>query len=127
MSNPVIKIENLSKYYRLGAIGSGTLREDINRWTGKLFSKNEDSQIIHGELSGREQGEIWALNDVNFDVQQGEILGIIGRNGAGKSTLLKILSRITAPTSGSIKRDEQKRSPLQNGRDCRICRDESIY
>ena len=103
MTNPVIKVENLSKYYRLGLIGGGTLREDINRWTAKLRGKPDPllkvGQLDHG---GRKGDEIWALKDVNFQVKEGEILGIIGRNGAGKSTLLKILSRITAPSAGRI-------------------------
>lgn len=103
MANTVIKVEHLSKYYRLGLIGAGTLREDVNRVIARLRGKKDDFNPIHGHLSGREQGEIWALNDVNFEVSQGEILGVIGRNGAGKSTLLKVLSRITAPTSGRIK------------------------
>jgi len=103
MTSTVIQVKQLSKYYRLGLIGRGTLREDVNRWTNKVFNKYKHADAIHGKLTGREQGEIWALNDINFDVKQGEILGIIGRNGAGKSTLLKILSKITAPTAGLIK------------------------
>jgi lipopolysaccharide transport system ATP-binding protein len=103
MTNTVIKVENLSKYYRLGLIGRGTLREDVNRWADKLRGRNQPLAELGGKLTGREQGEIWALKDVNFDVKKGEILGIIGRNGAGKSTLLKLLSKITAPTEGVIK------------------------
>lgn len=100
----VIKVENLSKYYRLGLIGGGTLREDVNRWIAKARGK-PDPLLKVGETDhgNRKDGQIWALRDVNFEVQEGEILGIIGRNGAGKSTLLKILSRITAPTEGRIK------------------------
>jgi lipopolysaccharide transport system ATP-binding protein len=115
MSRTVIQVEGLSKYYRLGAIGSGTLSEDFNRWTQNLFGRSNNQQIDQGQLTGREQGEIWALNNVNFSVKQGEILGIIGRNGAGKSTLLKILSRITAPTSGSIKINGRVGSLLEVG------------
>ena len=100
MSN-VIRVEGLSKYYRLGSIGGGTLREDVNRWMAKLRGRPEDllkiGEIDHGNRRG---GQVWALKDVSFDVNEGEILGVIGRNGAGKSTLLKILSRITAPTQG---------------------------
>ena len=99
----VIKVENLSKHYRLGVISGGTLREDLNRWFAKLQGKPEPllkiGQTDHGNRKG---DQVWALKDVNFEVRQGEILGIIGRNGAGKSTLLKILSRITAPTEGRI-------------------------
>lgn len=97
----VIKVENLSKYYRLGVIGGGTLREDFGRWWAMKRGRPDPLLKIGQENHGnREGGEIWALRDVNFEVREGEILGIIGQNGAGKSTLLKILSRITAPTAG---------------------------
>lgn len=101
MSKTVISIEHLSKYYRLGIIGSGTLREDINRWWGSLRGRSQQIVRLESEdFEDRRQGQVWALRDINLEVKEGEILGIIGRNGAGKSTLLKILSRITAPTSG---------------------------
>ena len=97
----VIKVENLSKYYRLGVIGGGTLREDLSRWWAMKRGKPDPLLKIGEEDHGnRKDGQIWALRDVNFEVREGEILGIIGRNGAGKSTLLKILSRITDPSSG---------------------------
>lgn len=100
----VIKIENISKYYRLGLIGGGTLREDVNRWIAKLSGKPDPLLKVDQQDHGnRKDGQIWALRDVNLEVKEGEILGIIGRNGAGKSTLLKILSKITAPTEGKIK------------------------
>lgn len=100
----VIKIENLSKYYRLGLIGGGTLREDVNRWIAALRGKPDPLlKIGESDHGNRKDGQLWALRDINLEVKEGEILGVIGRNGAGKSTLLKILSRITAPTSGSIK------------------------
>jgi lipopolysaccharide transport system ATP-binding protein len=104
MPSPVIQVENLSKYYRLGLIGGGTLNEDINRWVAKVRGK-PDPLLIFGEKDhgNRKDGQIWALKDVSLEVNEGEILGIIGRNGAGKSTLLKILSKITAPTEGRIK------------------------
>lgn len=103
MSNVVISVENLSKAYRLGQIGTGTLSHDINVWWAKVRGKPNPMLRIGDKNNGNRDGEtIWALKDVNFTVEQGEVLGIIGRNGAGKSTVLKILSRVTAPTSGHV-------------------------
>ena len=100
----VIKVENLSKEYRLGQISGGTLREDFSRWWARRLGKSDPYLKIGEEDHGNRQGEhIWALRDISFNVEQGKVLGIIGRNGAGKSTLLKILSRVTAPSSGQIK------------------------
>ena len=119
----VIKVENLSKRYRLGLIGGKTLRDDVQRWWAKLRGKQDpllpvdqlpapsstppantsSLQAPDSMPSSPDDEYLWALRDINFDVKRGEILGIIGKNGAGKSTLLKIISKITAPTSGEIK------------------------
>ena len=105
MSNIVIKSENLSKAYQLGEIGTGTISRDLERWIAKLRGK-EDPFLRVGETNDRtNKGTsdiIWSLKDINFEIEQGDAVGIIGRNGAGKSTLLKILSKVTAPTSGKI-------------------------
>lgn len=104
MNNPVISVENLSKQYDLGVVGTGSLIRDFERWWAKTRNKPDPYAIIGRETDHQKRGEsILALDDVSFTVQQGEALGIIGRNGAGKSTLLKILSRVTAPTSGKVK------------------------
>ena len=101
MTRPVISVENLSKSYQLGVINTGTFRGDLQRWWARMRGLPDPLMKV-GEKA--HQGEtIWALKDINFTVQQGEAVGIIGRNGAGKSTLLKILSRVTTQTSGAVK------------------------
>ncbi|TDO23136.1 ABC transporter ATP-binding protein [Pedobacter duraquae] len=114
----VIKAENLSKAYQLGEIGTGTISRDLERWWAKVRGK-EDPFMRIGETNDRSirgtSDIVWSLKDINFDVQQGDAVGIIGRNGAGKSTLLKILSRVTAPTTGSIKIKGRVASLLEVG------------
>jgi lipopolysaccharide transport system ATP-binding protein len=120
MSNPVIKIENLSKVYRLGEVGTGTLSHDLNRFWRMNILGQDDPYAKVGQVNDRtqkaEKGEhISALRDINLEVHQGEVLGIIGKNGAGKSTLLKLLSRVTGPTTGSIKVKGRLASLLEVG------------
>ncbi len=104
MSNTVISVEHLSKQYDLGVIGTGTLTRDMERWWARTRHKPDPYSLVGTDPEKSWlQGSILALDDVSFTVQQGEALGIIGKNGAGKSTLLKILSRVTAPTSGVVK------------------------
>ena len=103
MPNPVISIENVSKSYRLGLIGSGTLREDLQSWWHRVRGLPDPNSRVGSAHAAVEGHTLWALQNVSLEVQQGEVLGIIGSNGAGKSTLLKILSRVTAPTSGRIR------------------------
>lgn len=102
----VIQAQNISKAYQLGEIGTGTISRDIERWWAKFRGK-EDPFLRIGEINDRtSKGDsdiVWSLKDINFEIQQGDAVGIIGRNGAGKSTLLKLLSRITSPTYGNIK------------------------
>lgn len=99
-----LEIKNVSKQYRLGITGTGTMSHDFNRWWHKIRGK-EDPYATVGIVNDRtvEGGDyVWALKDINLEVKQGEILGVIGKNGAGKSTLLKLLSKISGPTAGSI-------------------------
>jgi len=104
MKNTVISVENLTKQYDLGVIGTGTISRDLERWWARVRKQPDPYSTIGQKDAFERAGEsILALDNVSFKVDQGEALGIIGRNGAGKSTLLKILSRVTAPTSGVVK------------------------
>ena len=106
MSRTVIEFNHVGKQYILGTIGTGTLSQDLNRWWATVRGK-EDPFLKIGDTNDRTQkGDsrfVWALRDINFTVEQGDVVGIVGKNGAGKSTLLKILSRVTSPTTGDIK------------------------
>jgi lipopolysaccharide transport system ATP-binding protein len=127
MSNVVLKVENLSKQYRLGIIGHQYLFRDIQSWWARIRGKDDPNLKINLNSDGRYQanhvggstaydgGTFLALKDVDFAVDYGERIGIIGRNGAGKSTLLKIISRITSPTRGVVKFKGRVASLLEVG------------
>jgi lipopolysaccharide transport system ATP-binding protein len=114
----ILKAENISKQYRLGQVGTGTMAHDLNRWWHQVRGK-ENPYLKIGDTNDRStkgtSDYVWALQDINFEVERGEVLGIIGKNGAGKSTLLKILSRVTAPTTGHIKFGGRVASLLEVG------------
>jgi len=118
MGKKVLQIENLGKQYKLGTVGTGTLSHDLNRWWAKMRGK-EDPFLQVGTENDRTtentSGYAWALKEVSFDLYEGDVLGVIGRNGAGKSTLLKLLSKITSPTTGSIKVNGRIASLLEVG------------
>lgn len=113
-----LKAENISKQYRLGEVGTGTLSHDLNRFWHKLRGK-EDPYLKIGEANDRtskgNSDYVWSLRDINFEIEQGDAIGIIGRNGAGKSTLLKLLSKVTKPTTGKIYTNGRIASLLEVG------------
>jgi lipopolysaccharide transport system ATP-binding protein len=118
MIKTAISVEHLYKQYRLGMVSTGTMAHDLNRWWHKIKGKEDPYEILTSEndrtiKSGNDY--VWALNDINFDVNAGEVLGIIGKNGAGKSTLLKLLSKVTSPTKGNIKVNGRIASLLEVG------------
>ncbi|MDR1737719.1 MAG: ATP-binding cassette domain-containing protein [Candidatus Symbiothrix sp.] len=119
MSNIAIRFENISKQYRLGLVSTKTLSHDVNRWWQTSVLGKEDPYLKIGEVNNQKtkgaSDYVWALRNISFDVEQGDVIGIIGKNGAGKSTLLKILSRITTPTTGYIKTKGRLASLLEVG------------
>ncbi|NND62240.1 MAG: ABC transporter ATP-binding protein [Flavobacteriaceae bacterium] len=118
MSKTILKVSDISKQYRLGLVGTGSLIHDLNRFWHRIRGK-EDPYLQIGSVNDRtteaEGHYVWALQDINFEVETGEVLGIIGKNGAGKSTLLKLLSRVTSPTTGVIKSKGRIASLLEVG------------
>lgn len=114
-----IEFNNISKLYRLGLVSSGTLSSDLQRWWQMNILGKEDPFLKVGSVNDRSKAAdsdyVWALKDIDFKVEQGDVVGIIGKNGAGKSTLLKLLSKVTAPTTGTIKAKGRIASLLEVG------------
>ena len=118
MSDKVLKVDGLSKIYRLGEIGTGTLSHDLNRWWASVRGKDDPYSYV-GQINDRSKKSksdyVYALKNVSFELNKGEVFGVIGKNGAGKSTLLKIISRITAPSAGGINAKGRISSLLEVG------------
>ena len=114
-----IEFNNISKLYRLGLVSSGTLSNDLKRWWQMSILGKEDPFLKVGSVNDRSKAAdseyVWALKDIDFKVEQGDVVGIIGKNGAGKSTLLKLLSKVTGPTTGTIKARGRIASLLEVG------------
>jgi lipopolysaccharide transport system ATP-binding protein len=114
-----IEFNNISKQYRLGLVSTKTLSHDLNRWWQTAVLHKEDPYLKIGSTNDRSKAAdseyVWALKDINFKVEQGDVVGIIGKNGAGKSTLLKLLSRVTGPTTGTIRAKGRIGSLLEVG------------
>ena len=114
-----IEFEHVGKQYRLGLVSTGTISHDLSRWWTMNVLRREDPYLKIGEENDRSHrghsDYVWALKDIDFSVEQGDVVGIIGRNGAGKSTLLKLLSRVTAPTMGCIRSRGRIASLLEVG------------
>ena len=119
MNQTILQFKDISKLYMLGQVGTGTLSRDLTRWWRTAVLRQEDPYLRIGETNDRSRKGtsncVWALKDITFDIQQGDIVGIIGKNGAGKSTLLKLLSRITSPTTGEIRAKGRIASLLEVG------------
>ena len=114
-----IEFNHVSKQYRLGVVSTRTLSHDLNRWWQMNILRKEDPYLKIGSVNDRSKAAdseyVWALKDIDFKVEQGDVVGIIGKNGAGKSTLLKLLSRVTGPTTGSIRAKGRIGSLLEVG------------
>lgn len=114
-----IEFDNISKLYRLGLVSTGTLSHDLKRWWTVSVRHKEDPYLKIGSVNDRSKAAdseyVWALKDINLKVEQGDVVGIIGKNGAGKSTLLKLLSKVTGPTTGFIKARGRIASLLEVG------------
>ena len=114
-----IEFDHVGKQYRLGLVSTGTFSHDLNRWWTMNIRRKEDPNLRIGEANDRSQkgdsNYVWALKDINFSIEQGDVVGIIGKNGAGKSTLLKLLSRVTTPTVGEIRARGRIASLLEVG------------
>ena len=114
-----IEFNHVGKQYRLGLVSTGTLSHDLNRWWQTAILRREDPYLKIGDVNDRsakaDSEYVWALRDIDFKVEQGDVVGIIGKNGAGKSTLLKLLSKVTAPTVGTIRARGRIASLLEVG------------